>query len=130
HQLDAFYGAYESGFGHATRWKPGDVGQVSPQFWAPVENGFRYPDPAEIRLTSRRLTNATNERSMICALTPDFPSSDTTLHWLLKDPTTANKATLAGYLTSFVFDWQFRTRVAGATGATALDLGRLSELVV
>jgi len=67
---------------------------------------------------------------MICALTPDFPSSDTTLHWLLKDPTTANKATLAGYLTSFVFDWQFRTRVAGATGATALDLGRLSELVV
>jgi hypothetical protein len=129
HQLDPFFGAYASGFGHSTSWESGRWGTVKPQFWAP-QLDFGRPNFLATRLVTRRLTNATNERSMIAAVTPDFPSSDTTLRWEIDAPSTHKHIALACVLSSLAFDWMFRLRVAGATGATALDLGRLSELMI
>ncbi len=131
HQFDPCYGHYESGFGHHVKWvsspSPGALPQ--PQFWGTPQE---FPDArvGTIRLVSRRVVNPTNERTMIATAIPGYPSSDTTLHWRLRVTTPETVALATAIVNSLVFDWVARSRIAGATGATALDASRLAELPV
>jgi len=129
HQFNPVYSRYHSGYGHKTKWKPAGLTAGGSQFWLPVE---RCPQGLGIgsRLLTRRLINVTNARSMIAAVIPGFPSSDTTLVWELLEGRVEHQLMLAACLNSLVFDCIVRARVAGGTGATALDIGRLKELPI
>jgi hypothetical protein len=129
YQFDPAYGRYAGGRGHGAKWEPANLTPGGAQFWLPAENCDVDPS-AGTRLLTRRLINATNERSMIASLIPGFPSSDTTLVWKLSDGHVRSQLLLAACLNSFAFDWVVRARLAGATGATALDMGRLQELPI
>lgn len=129
HQFNPFFGAYESGFGHQTKWQEAGWAAGRAQFFLPALAASTILHGGA-RLVTRRLINSTNERSMIAAIIPPCPSSDTTLVLQLRRPTLRNQMRLCACLNSFVFDWCVRSRVAGATGATALDLGRLEELPI
>ncbi|MBW0173946.1 MAG: hypothetical protein KXJ50_10510 [Vulcanococcus sp.] len=129
HHLNPMHGRYLSGRGHNTQWESADFTPGGAQFWLPLDR-FQPNQTGYSRLTSRRLVNPTNERTMISAVTPDFPSSDTTLAWQLTNNHITSQLLVAACVNSLAFDWIARARIAGATGATALDLERISELPI
>jgi hypothetical protein len=129
HHLNPMYGRYLNGRGHSTQWEDAELMPGGAQFWLPLDR-FLPNLTGRSRLISRRLVNPTNERTMISAVTPDFPSSDTTLAWQLVDNAIASQLLVAACISSLAFDWIARARIAGATGATALDLERISELPI
>jgi hypothetical protein len=130
HQFDANYGAFDGGSGHSVRWRTPDADDaVHPQFWAPAEMFVREGWGDE-RLVCRRVVGVTDERTIIAALVPPVPCSDTTLVFEMETPTIKNKLLLAAVLNSFCFDWIARRRIAGAAGASALDFQRLHEIPV
>lgn len=129
HQMNPLYGSYSSGRGHRTAWEPASFQAGGAQYWLPA-SAYVSGTTGRSRLLSRRLVNAANERTIIAAVIPDFPASDTTLVWHLRQNSCVGQLQLAACVNSLVFDWVARARVAGATGATALDLERLHELPV
>jgi hypothetical protein len=128
HHFLPFYARYKSGFGHKTNWCNTDWEAGGAQFWWPREI-LGLKSMRSLRLVSRRLTNSTNARTMIATVLPDLPSSDTTLVWSTTVDDDAGKLMVLAAVNSLVFDWIARARISGSSGATALDMGRLQELL-
>ncbi len=129
HQHNPFHAAYSTGFGHHTKWQEAEWTAGGAQFFWPIK--LRDPIPTgTLRLLSRRITNSTNTRTMIAALLPEWPSSDSTLIWMNADRALVTKCFLVGVINSLVFDWIARGRISGSTGATSLDMSRIQELAL
>ena len=67
-------------------------------------------DPMDVRLAYRAVGSSTNERSLICALIPDYPAGHSIM--MLKGMDEGlEKLALPGILNSFIFDYLLRQKV-------------------
>lgn len=99
-------------------WKDGEMKELSPsekkidsQEYMDLQT-FREEglNPMDIRVAYRAVGSSTNERSMICALIPDFPAGHSIM--MLKGMDEGlKKLALPGVLNSFVFDYLLRQKV-------------------
>jgi hypothetical protein len=127
-QLEGFAAYYEQGAGNRVVWKTQILNQrvLRPQFLLNKDNYKQHAGYA--RLVIRRITNATNARSLISAIIPNVPSSDMLpVLQTFSDELETNLWTCA-VLNSFIFDWVVRLRFSGSSGAGAIDPYFMADL--
>ncbi len=94
---------------------------ASPRDFVPARSGWRGPSRG-LKIAVRRITNATNTRTLIAAPVPDLPCTDKAAVLSLADP--AEMLVLAALLNSFALDFVARRICAG----TNLDRHHLLRL--
>ena len=105
-----------SGRGRQAVWHPipFDQKQIQPQFLMGEE---AYCENRQIRKSLKcaimRISSATNERTVIAAIIPEFPSQHSLFTGIVKRGPTHRLFALVAVLNSFVFDFVVRQRCAG-----------------
>lgn len=107
--------AHATGAGRNATWvTPVRADEVTPQFLIAEHDVDLAGEPA--RLVLRALSNATNERTAIAALLPDMPCGNSLgilCPRAAAGPPLLLRAFVAGVLSSLLFDWTLRRRLAG-----------------
>jgi hypothetical protein len=125
HQFDFCAAGWEGGEGRRARWQamPWAAKRLHPQFFMDARTFAELPRATvDYKLAVRRITNATNERTVIAALVPPLPCTDKAA--VLAAETSEELLALLAALNSFCVDAVARTRCAGAN----LDLHHLQAL--
>ncbi len=112
-QLDYSFSSYMRGAGNQAQWSrvPWENKIVEPQFL--LGKPFMHLSNNETeRWIFRDISNATNQRSFVSSLIPNFPTGNTT-PLLTPQPHDHSNIGLAGMAATIVFDWAVRCRMTG-----------------
>lgn len=124
-QFDFAASRFAGGSGHGVQWSALDWTQKA---FGP-QNLMSMRDVAvpvtNCRLLFRYIANPTNQRTMLAAVAPSFPTVHTV--GIVKQFQGASASALCALLNSYAFDWQLRLRFGGSGGAGALDNAKLYE---
>jgi hypothetical protein len=115
-QFDFAAAGYCSGSSHSARWEPScfrDKG-LSPQYLIGQETyGGDGSNIRGLKPMIRDISNATNRRTMVCAVIPDLPGSNKTP--ILASAQDKDPMGLVATLNSTTFDFALRQRFAGTS---------------
>jgi hypothetical protein len=109
---------HRGGTGRGSRWREVGPGELQPQFAVAAGDRWRRAEPSvrPIRLLFRVLSNATNERTAVCALAPgDLPAGNSVGVLTAADENGAVLECAFGcaVMGSLVYDWALRLRLGG-----------------
>lgn len=119
---------HAGGAGHRTTWLRTDPSSVrlGPQFLVDAEAYADLPAAARSpQLVLRALSNATNERTVVPGLINDLPCGNSLVILRPEQPDLLRTLFGAGVMSSLIYDWSMRQRMAG----TNLNRFILSESV-
>ena len=127
-QMDGCSAYYERGAGNRVVWRQQQSSAriVRPQYMISEDAYERESGCA--RLVIRRITNATNSRSLISAIIPNVPSSDMLPVLGTIGSNCENEIWACSTLNSLTFDWVLRLRFSGSSGAGAIDPYFMADL--
>jgi methylase of polypeptide subunit release factors len=115
-QFDCIYQGWEIGLGRSAKWKtqPQDAKQVRPKFLIDQdvlrESGKFVPG---CKLLIRAIARTTDERTMIPAVVRDVGSGHSVNTIRIAGGSVTQQLTLAGMLSSLIFDYCLRQRMGG-----------------
>ncbi|MCB1221949.1 MAG: hypothetical protein H7A35_15230 [Planctomycetales bacterium] len=110
--MDYSFNGYASGAGNRTSWEnvPWSSKQINAQFMLP--SVLMDGESSIHRWSLRDISNATNQRSFISALLPDYPAGNS-VPLLKPSRGERSEVLLAGTAATFVFDFAVRLRMTG-----------------
>jgi hypothetical protein len=106
---------HTDGAGHRTRWGKTEVPriQLGPQYLVDESAYHLPPAPRNPQLVLRALSNSTNERTVVPALINDLPCGNSLVILRPKNPDLLRTLYGAGVMSSMIYDWSMRQRMAG-----------------
>lgn len=114
HQYDFSYSKYQHGSGNKVQWAHfnSEKKSIQPQYVLPAHFHNRVESPVRCKTALRRLARATDERTLISAIMPDYPCGDPVSVLIVKNPMAS--LALCASLNSFTLDYVARAIIPSA----------------